>query len=106
LFIVSPPIEFKENVEAVAEDKELMTCCCTKQGKSNFTVVFNKNTFYSNETAHASVTIDNSHSKLKVKAINFKLRQFTYTMGHFEIFDIHESKYKVKIGAGDGPTIH
>ena len=49
-------------------------------------VTFDKNVFFQNETAWATVTVDNSKSDLRVHEIEFEIRQhLTLTSNHHHV---------------------
>ena len=59
MIIQEPPVEFKPD-HYLTESKKIAECCCMAKGTCGLEVKFNKNIFYSNETALADVRVDNS----------------------------------------------
>mmetsp|Transcript_28176 Transcript_28176/g.42648 ORF Transcript_28176/g.42648 Transcript_28176/m.42648 type:complete len:116 (-) Transcript_28176:284-631(-) len=66
----------------------LTTCCCSDQGTGNLKVSFNKNVFFSNEVATASVAVDNSKSQLFVKSVEFRVIQNLKIEHYHHTFDV------------------
>ena len=74
IIVHEPPVPFVAN-SATTSTAEVKSCGCFAKGSANMTALFSKNVFYSNETAYADVTYDNSKSGLAVKEIEFQVRQ-------------------------------
>lgn len=69
-----PPVAF--NAAASAQQKVgITTCCCCDKGHAALNVLFNKNVFYSNESATADVSVDNHECKLKITEVEFEVQQ-------------------------------
>ena len=70
-------------------------------------VTFDKNIFYSNEVAYATVTVDNALSQLPVTEVEFQVTQKLHINGSGTFhhswrgnFDILENKDRTGIAAG------
>jgi len=59
LTIHEPPVAFTPDAY-LQQTKDIAECCCMAKGSCGLEVKFNKNVFYSNETAFADVRVDNS----------------------------------------------
>ena len=68
------PVEFREN-NVFDQVVAISTCCCQDQGKTQMTVRFDKNVFFSNEICNADVTIDNRLCKLRITSVDFEVEQ-------------------------------
>ena len=67
--------------------------------RANQSVAFNKYVFFSNEIAHADVTVDNSKGKLRVKEVEFQVTQKLRLNHHHNSFDVLENKDRSGIPA-------
>ena len=59
LTIHEPPVEFRPD-EYQIQTVNLTEWCCLDKGRCTLETKFNKNIFYSNETALADIRVDNS----------------------------------------------
>ena len=83
LVVHEKPVEFKENTTK-EETINISEWCCIDKGSCNMKVNFNKNIFYSNETAKAMVAVDNSKCGLPVKRVEFRIVQKVKMKGDHE----------------------
>ena len=71
LVIQEQPVEFKEG-DIQSKSLAVMSCCCSS-GSTNMEVKFNKNIFFSNETAEATIKLDNRLCTLKIMEVEFRV---------------------------------
>ena len=70
----SPDPEFGNMANRVICD--IPKCCNSfSQGKCELEASFKKNSFYPNETAHASLKINNTQSEVGCSSVNFSVNQ-------------------------------
>jgi hypothetical protein len=74
LTIHEPPVAFTPDAY-LQQTADIATCCCMAKGTCGLEVKFNKNVFYSNETAFADVRVDNSKCLLNVNTVEFEVKQ-------------------------------